>query len=1113
MNLYSFLKEVNALRMLKTALVLALVFIMQVNANASAQTKISLRETNASLETIIAKIGKQSGYDFMISSSLLKTAKPVTVQCQNVSLEKALDICLANQPLTYSIEEKTVIINKKATPGNDKNNRKNKIIGVVTDSKKLPIPSATVTEQGTTNSTMTNKSGEFVLDVINPNATLIVTSIGFEKKQVKLSGDQERLIIVLKESTSALEEVQVSVKTGYYEKSKQTFTGAATSFTGEQLRMVTNQNILSALTVLDPSFKLVENNTIGSDPNQMPDFQIRGSSSIKSSLDEKYKGNPNVPTFMLDGFEVSLEKIYDLDPLRISGITILKDAAALAIYGSRGANGVVVITTYSPQKGKLRITYNTNVDFETADLSDYSLLGAKDKLEYEKLAGIYTPNSYVYIGENYAFLYNERLKFVEQGTNTDWIKKPVKPLGINTKHALALEGGDDSFRYGIDLSYNPSEGVMKESSRNRKGINVRLNYNYKKLRFSNQMSFDNVSISNSPYGKFSTYAYLNPYYSPYDEQGNMKKVLYVLNSVMYPAVTIVNPLYNTTINTKNTSKYDNFINNFGVEWNLSNALRLNSTFSLNKKTQIADNFRPSDHNDFYTAAKKGSYLKSTEEILQYEGTVGLSYTKSVDKHLLIVNSNYNIRQASNDLYSVTASGFPNDFMDHVSMGLEYLEGTRPQGSESTSRLMGILGNFNYSYDSRFLADFAFRYDGSSQFGSNKKWGSFWSAGLGWNVHNEAFLKDNSVINLLKMRGSVGFTGSQNFYPYQAQLTYNYLTDNVYGDYTGAVVSAYGNSDLKWQKTLKRNVGVDFELFNSKLSGFFNYYSDNSKDVLVDVTMPPSLGFNTYKANLGEVQNKGYELNLRATLLSNPARRQFVNVFGSAVQNKNTLRKLSNALRAYNNDIDGSASNKPSVRFIEGQSINTIWVVKSRGIDPATGQEVFYDKSGNLTNVWNSADYIPYGATDPKLEGTFGANMGSHGFQFNVFFRYKFGGYIYNNTLVERIENVNPNQNVDGRVFFDRWKSPGDVSVFKGITNTTLTKPTSRFVEKDNLIELKSVNLSYVFDKAKFLDKIGAEKVRVSAFLNDVFRASTVKAERGIDYPFARHYALALQVTF
>jgi hypothetical protein len=194
-------------------------------------------------------------------------------------------------------------------------------------------------------------------------------------------------------------------------------------------------------------------------------------------------------------------------------------------------------------------------------------------------------------------------------------------------------------------------------------------------------------------------------------------------------------------------------------------------------------------------------------------------------------------------------------------------------------------------------------------------------------------------------------------------------------------------------------------------------------------------------------------------------------------------------------------------------MNTIWVVKSLGIDPATGQEVYLDKNGNITNLWSAANYIPFGNTDATVEGTIGTNVGYKGFQLNVYMMYNLGGSIYNSTLVDRVENVDPNFNVDSRVFYDRWKKPGDIADFKSVADRSITQPTSRFVEKDNTIELKSVNLSYTFDQSRLFTKFGIQRARLSGYLNDVFRASTVKDERGINYPYSKHYALAFQVIF
>lgn len=1097
---------------MKLLFALLLCNLLLVSANSLSQT-VSLSLSKATLRQIITSIEKQSNYSFVYSKEQLQTYRAVDINIQRLDIKKTLDQVFKDQVLTYSISGNHISIKsdsevrKPSIPTQIKVQQM--ISGSVSDMNGAPLKGVNIAEKGTNNATTTNDKGEFRITTESKEAVLSFSFIGKIAAEVKVLNSSP-LHITLEDLKEEVEEVFV---TGYFDRSKQTFTGAAASFKGEELRKVSNQNILSALAVMDPSFKLMENNLMGSDPNQLPDFQIRGASNINTSLDEKFKGNPNVPTFMLDGFEVSLEKIFDLDPQRIENVTILKDAAALAMYGSRGANGVVVITTTPPAPGKLRLTYNASTDFEVADLSDYRLLNAVEKLEYERLAGLYTPNSYISSGEDYSFYYNERLKLVQQGNNTDWIKKPIKGVGLGSKHALNLEGGDQTFRYGVDLSYNPTAGVMKGSGRERKGIGIKLNYNLNNLRFSNQLSFDNIHTSNSPYGKFSEYAYLNPYYHPYDSNGDLLKVLYEIESSRYPTVTIANPMYNATINTKDESKYDNFINNFGIEWNLNPDFKLNGKLSINKKTQIADVFKPSDHTDFLNLDKKGSYIKTTEESFQYEGTIGLNYIKHINKQLFVLNTNYNIQEIKNDLYSVSASGFPNDKMDHIGMGLEYLDGSRPQGYDATSRLMGVLSNLNYSYDNRYLADLSIRYDGSSQFGSNKRWGAFWSAGLGWNIHEERFAKNLKAINVLRLRGSMGYTGSQSFYPYQSIMMYRYLTDLTYDGHFGSVVNAYGNSDLKWQKTRKNNIGLDFELFDNFISGYANIYADYSKDVLVDVTMAPSLGFDTYKENLGEVQNKGFEVSLKANLLSKPAEGLFWSIFGSAVHNTNKLSKISNALRSYNDNVDNEISNKPSVRFIEGQSMNTIWAVKSLGIDPATGQEVFLDKNGNVTNKWNSADYIPYGNTDATLYGTFGTNFGYKGFQVNVYMMYSTGGDLYNQSLVNRVENVDPNYNVDRRVFYDRWKNPGDVARFKSIADRALTRPTTRFIERDNRLELKSINLSYTFDQNRLLNKWGVERARISTYMNDIFRISSIKAERGIDYPYAKHIALALQVIF
>ena len=480
--------------------------------------------------------------------------------------------------------------------------------------------------------------------------------------------------------------------------------------------------------------------------------------------------------------------------------------------------------------------------------------------------------------------------------------------------------------------------------------------------------------------------------------------------------------------------------------------------------------------------------------------------------------------ASRDVVSRRMTEHMRKGFGHIGMGVEYQDGDKPSGDYEVSRLMGVVGNFNYGYDNRYLVDFSVRSDGSSVYGSSKRWGTFGSVGVAWNLHHEKWLAENPYVNELKIRGSWGTTGGQNFYPFQAMMMYSYKESAIdgltYDDYIGALLKAFGNPDLKWQQTEKLNVGVDFTLLNSRLSGYFNIYKDVSKSVLIDVLLAPSVGFASYKDNLGEIENKGLELNLRGVLLKDADRRMQWDVFFNIVKNKNRLMKLNDALAAYNKsqddemngEIEEGKTRAPMVRYQEGKSINMIWANESIGIDPNTGEEVFIALNGDKVNKWSTDNYKPLGCSDPKFEGNFGTMFMYKGFQLNAYFRYSYGADVYNQTLVDKVENVDPKENADRRVLYDRWKTPGDVAKFKAISNTEATMPTSRFIEQENYITLSSLNLSYQFDAGR-LRHYGIERLKLSLIGNDVFRASTVKMERGTSYPFARNYSVALQVTF
>ena len=281
-------------------------------------------------------------------------------------------------------------------------------------------------------------------------------------------------------------------------------------------------------------------------------------------------------------------------------------------------------------------------------------------------------------------------------------------------------------------------------------------------------------------------------------------------------------------------------------------------------------------------------------------------------------------------------------------------------------------------------------------------------------------------------------------------------------------------------------------------------------MLVDVTMANYLGFESYKENLGETQNKGFDFNLKVTAYQDKDLR--VNLFCNGQHYVNKLKRISSGLSSYNSQADSEGSTKPYVRYVEGASINSIWVVPSAGIDPATGNEVFIDKNGNYVTTWSEKDYVPYKSTDPVLNGTFGLNLYYKGWELNTNFYYSVGGYAYNQTLVDKVENVDPYLNVDKRALYNRWTTPGIAAEYKRIDDLSTTKPTSRFVEKNNYLSANSLSLAYTFD-TDWIRKFGAQYLKLTLIANDFMRLSTIHREMGTTYPYAHHYSLSAQLTF
>ncbi len=602
--------------------------------------------------------------------------------------------------------------------------------------------------------------------------------------------------------------------------------------------------------------------------------------------------------------------------------------------------------------------------------------------------------------------------------------------------------------------------------------------------------------------------------------------------VSYGDDPIYNPLINKTLNTKDVSKYTDITNNFYIEWNVFKDLKATGRIGFTSRTDESDIFYPRDHTMFRKENmtdeeyfKRGQYTKQNGKMTTLTTDVALNYSKTWnEKHVLFANTQWSLGETKSESVTFQAEGFANDKLDYITHAQQYLEGGKPSGSESVSRETSILASVNYSYDSRYLFDGNYRANASSLFGADKRWGHFWSLGIGWNIHNESFMQDFGWLQRLKLRASTGYTGSQNFNSYQAISTYKYYSDEVYDNIIGSYLMSLANPDLQWQKTQDNNVGLDLSVFG-RVDLTFDYYIKNTSNLLTPVTLPPSAGFSSYTENLGKSQNKGFELQASVRAINNSDQDLHLNVFASLMHNTNKIKEINEALSSMNDSKDSDKglnydqdtkekTTKPSVRYAEGQSMSAIWAVRSLGIDPGTGNELFLTKDGDLTYTWDSDDQVVCGDELPKYTGTFGFNLDWKGFSVNTSFYYRLGGQMYNQTLVDKVENCDMNYNVDHRVYTGRWTTPGQKAEFKKMTDPNyFTRPTSRFVQDLSELQMTSLNIGYDFRNCKFMQKGIIERLKLSFYMNDVFRLSTVKTERGTDYPFARSFSFQLQATF
>lgn len=1094
---------------------------MQAQVAAGWKEKpITFRVSNQPLGKVLEMVAEAANAKITLQDvSLWNINKPTSLVVKDKPLDKVLADLIGDQNVIIRYESDNQII---VEPDRQEDTGKVwfNVSGLVLDKEtQEPLIGATVLiTDGTgkdkgARGCITDIDGKFSIR-LNKKESISISFVGYEAVSKQIVKNENNLVIELKSSI----ELDDVVITGISRRSKNSFTGNYVEVKGDELRKMNPTNILKGLQFFDPSFKIIENNRTGSDPNAEPDFQIRGDQSLGTqslnSMDlmlDNVSSRPNTPLFVLDGFTVPMSRILDLDPERVESITILKDAAATSVYGSRAANGVVVVETKVAPDGALTVSYNGTTTIQAPDLTDYNMMNAATKLDTEWRAGLYNPNNAAHMN-----LYNKYRRNVLGGVNTYWLSKPLR-TAIQHRHSLSVAGGTEVFRYSLDVNAAIQPGVMKESQNQTKGVNFNMTYLKEKFTMRANVSLSESDSENSPFGSFSQYTRLNPYYIPTDANGRQQKVL-DNNTVSGQSTVITNPLYDATVGIKDFSNSLNVTTSLSMEYMLLKNLRITEQLSYSRGMAGTDKFLPADHTSFELEddlTRKGSYYKSTGNMSSWSSNLGFNYNLVLKKHLFSLFANWTISEDRNDYVNLSATGYPDPHMDDFIFGNKMETNMSNIGNENISRSIGLIGQFSYSYDNRYSLDFNLSGEASSRY-ANHDLVPFWSVGGRWNAHNEKWLR--GYLSNLVFRASYGITGEQNFSPSDAIEYYSFSESmRPYHSFPvlGALLSGLNNTELGWAKTHNTSLSLDFGFWRNRVNVTFNYYDNITKELLTSYDLAPSTGYSTMVMNAGELQNKGFDVSLNVIAIQNLRKQFFWTINANANSNRNKIRKLSDYLKKVNEEQMKSAD-APLPQYREGESTTTLYVVRSLGVDPVTGKELYLKRDGTKTFVWNANDKVPVGDTNPKVSGTISTSINWKDLSCTLGFTYKYGGIVYNQTLVDKIENQNVAYNLDKRAGQGRWEKPGDVTSYVGFSPTGANTPAStRFIMDDNEIRLATMNIGYRFtsENFKFLRNANVDVVALNFTTNDIARISPIRMERGLDYPFARSYTLSLSIMF
>lgn len=1050
---------------MKTLLLLG-VLLFGFTVSAQSQ-KVSLDFKNERVEKVLASIKSQTGMSLVFSDQLVDVNRKVTMQLKDVTLKEALTRLLSGTNLTFEIRNnKIYFIEKKAVsqPGS----RKKRVTGVVKDVMGEPLIGANVVEKGrSTNGVITDFNGKFTLEV-DESASLVVSYIGYLAQDIPTKGKGD-FHIILKEDTNTLDEVVV---TGYGDFKKATYTGSASVLTTEKLEALPVVSVGQMIESNIPGISVVAGTS--SQPGAKTTLRVRGVASMNASTEPLYvlDGVP-IPSYDLSNFTSMSEAggmgfIETLNPADIESITVLKDAASASLYGAKGANGVVLITTKKGKEGKLRVNMAAKYGITDFAYTYRPLMGGEERREliHEGLVNFQLDKG---ASEQEAQRYadaniDQYAKRLPQGYS-DWESALFKK-GYQQDYNLSASAGNQNSSFIGSLGYTKQTGVSLNSEMERFTGRVDASNKYKKVEFGMNASFSWTKNVHLPEGKFygsAIYASkvnLTPSTPIYNEDGTYASG-YRENNGYNPILEAeVNDYYARTVRAMGTAK---------IAYNVWDNLKVSSVFTVDYSLTKDFFFQSPDGRDGATYQGRGR-MQMTDRI-RYTSQNNLTYSKTFGKHSVSAVTAFEVMKYDyEDLYAAKKT-YGQDINTSLGNAADPIDADQKLQEDA---LMSYVASVNYSYDDKYYASFSFRRDGSSRLSPDTRWGNFWSLSASWRLSQERFMQPlKSVLSDLKLRASYGVNGNlpSSYYGYQS----TYTTGAFYSGKPSPWESTLGNEELTWEKNYALNLGLDIGLF-SRVNVSLDWYTRTTKDLLMSKQLNSISGFSSLLTNVGQMRNTGVELEVRS---NNIKTKDFswTTAFNLS-HNKNKILKLAD-LPWF---VDGRYVRK------EGYPFNTIYLREYAGVDPETGSALYYDnqqdENGNYTKNKvtdpGQASPIPLKDITPTISGGFMNTFNYKFIDLSFNLSYSFGGYSYDNAsyiLQDDGYSVISNKSTEQR---RRWQKPGDITdvprfVYGNKKGGNCNS--SRAIHSTDHIRLKSLILGLNAPKA-WLQKLGIGNARI-----------------------------------